>query len=501
MVDVEILILKKDKILRLLPKLFLAFSIALIFLTRLDVWDSVILQYAESTNNWIGWHNFLDESGWEIYLPLYQIMKSLGAVFSAGYFFGFKILLSLTYVWLYGEIKLFMRKLNEHEKTTNLALILIFSSQILSASFGTPMTMHFLSIPMAFAAIRLYEKQNYLLKVLAIVLMLLAFTVNTWLLLIPSWVVMNSIFLKRRPPIHYLFPASLAALFYLQQNLLNPKYGFYKTYNNPFNILGSTNFEPAIKAMAWFFILALPALFLTLVVGWKALKSINIQITLSLAALSALPYIVVGKSPIFFESWDWSGRHGFIFITFLSIAVSQIASTGPKQYQNHNLNLFLKRSLKIFVASLVVFQSFFLFIGFQIRDQRMVIESRLISVLERYSQDIPEGQVQIVGKNFPLMGFSGYESNWIMYQATGDSKWVTEIVTKPTSFNSDTNWTRDPEYSARGLYSGSNLACKTRLFFEARGYFSRSELLGTFHTLLFSKKSISLQKIEHSCNG
>lgn len=503
----------------IIPFSFLLLNIYLLFATKLDIWDSVIFQYAESTGLWGGWINFLDESGWEIYIPAYYLMKFLGGVFSAGYFFGFKIIMAAIYCWLFLEIALFMNRLGMKENQIAVALTLIFSSQIMSASFGTPMTMHFLTIPIAFAAVRLYQSQGLRRKILSIPLMLFSFTVNTWILLIPIWIIGEYFFTrnkidKPRRSFYLGLPVAAGFGYYLVQNALNPKQGYYLNYNDPSLLFSSQGALAALASLFWFGLLASPLALIAILLAQRVFSqrlasarstikifSFETRLVALLLIVSALPYVVVGKAPVFFESWDWSGRNGFIFMLFagvlFSIFFDKLTPTFIPKVSRHFSWSISATSLLIVV---ILSQNFLLLLGFQVRDQRMQLENQLVAMIRELPEEIPAGKVQIIGSGFPLNGFSDYESNWMLFRATGESKWLSQIVAKPKEFENNIDWIKNPNYAARGLFSGGELICETRMFITASGYTTRNNLIETVPNLISSDKSVRLTKTESVCN-
>ena len=74
-----------------------------------DIWDGVIFAYGNDIGDLRGWERFLDQSGWELAVPIILFAQVLGEMFGGNYFVGYKLIASFSLALLTYEVFRFLR--------------------------------------------------------------------------------------------------------------------------------------------------------------------------------------------------------------------------------------------------------------------------------------------------------------------------------------------------------------------------------------------------------
>ena len=456
-----------------------------------DMWDGVILAYGLQVGDLSGWREGIDESGWEIIPPLVYFFDWLGSLFFDGnYFSGYKALAVIVIALILRETYLFLRSglaLPAHWAAIGSSVVI--SNAAWTAASGSAMIFHIMAPALALWGTRsIYSGRTAIFRALGFGAVFFSFFLNSMVLFVPilstiyekSRIGWNSgeflkIFLSAKLRLILL----LATVFVPAQALLNPKFGRYSNYNQVPQALTGEGLANSTVALIWFLAAAIPMILvfaswafvshsygsdkLSLVVS--ILTAPRVLLSLALCLGSMLPYVVVGKYPVFYAVWDWEGRHALA----LSITLGVMAAAVAFELVSRGLI-----SVPVAIVPLVlvsIFGTAGQLTGFSLKYDRIEFDKALQSQLSTVLNETPPGYLYLDFYGGPLPTYSSrydYDLQFQIYQATGKSHWLTSSFENygtlpPPTIRSENDKLRD-------IYSGTEPNCASYLRVLGNGW-------------------------------
>jgi len=487
-----------------------------------DTWDGLILRYGLAVGDISGWLAGVDESGWEVIRPVTDIQLLIALVTGTDYFFGYKVIVSLGILFLARETHILLRSLFRLSPLwANAGVALALSNPVWTATSGSVMIIHVLAIPAALAGVRILMGSKWTVA-LSIPFIFFAFELDSLLMLVPvlafsyaliqestgkSW----TFALRSHQGIKSLVTLLIAVAYFFLSNALNPKFGRYESYNSLDSLTSLDNLTSVFKAGIWFGILILPALISIVTLLWSSQSTLKFKTKLGLLIeekrfflviwllllASSLPYILVSKAPVFFEVYDWNGRHGFAFSLAIAIATVYIL-----QLIQETNELTLKR-FPVAVASILILAQFgATSLGFAYKYESIEYDNRLAFELKQALPSIPEGYLVMDFSGEALPSHSRYGSiriQFLIYEATGQPLW------RSTSDLNAHQVKLDPKLLSetsrlRDIYSGSSQSCTSNILIAGEGW---GNPFGHYLHGVFSDqpKTLQIQKLGIRCNS
>lgn len=225
-----------------------------------DLWDGTVFGYAIEMGNFVGWNQSLDESGWDVDPFLHHLANWAGTLFGYNYFFGHKLIASLSIIILIIEIYILgIRTLFLGRSWALLASLLAITSQVWTALASSMMLWHAVAIACAFVSVRFLQQKGSPLKVIAGAMLLVpSFTMNSNLIFVPTLAFVYFLSQVRRvskiggtrpSALPFVFTSVSAITYGSLITLINPKFGRYVGYNSVSSITSLEGMLAALHAL------------------------------------------------------------------------------------------------------------------------------------------------------------------------------------------------------------------------------------------------------------
>lgn len=466
----------------------LIFTILNLWIVSEDIWDGLIFNYGIQIGDLDGWNQILDDSGWDVSLPLFNFYLVVAELTNTSYFVVYKVVASAALILTAHEVRQFtLKALRLPSPWPDIALTLAMSGWVWTAASGSAMTPHILFPALAFFAVRLIMSSNsYSLVCLGFLLLLLAYNLSSTILVSfalalaylpsltrPFQLAQAKDFWK---PIAILI---LGVAFYFLSSALNPKDGHYIGYNDVIFSLGQ-ELNNVVVSLLWFlFFTAVglsPLIFLLAVSSQKLtqvqkslsgiIRNQKILRPLGLVVASSIPYIAVGKSPSI-AVWGFDGRHGFLFVMSMAVLLTAMLA-----HATLNKSWFIQRVSSIGVL-LLAFTSFLgQSLGAQFKIERIEFDNQLVEKFAEVLPLVPEGYIYINSSGGPTLDHHlgpGYRTDmqYLFFEATGRADWLTTGDVK--AFLSPPDWTSHLD-RLMFIYSGVKSNCITHIDIYGKGW-------------------------------
>jgi hypothetical protein len=483
---------KHRKTLVWVPFIFLSITLVNLALVNQDIWDGVIFAYGYEVGDLRGWERNMDESGWESAGPLIFLSVFIGELLGGNYFLGYKIIAGLALSFLTYEVfRSLATVLNLNHPWPALGSALAISSGVWTASAGSAMIWHVVALPLVFVSIRwIYTPSNPILNFLGFIFLVPSFSLNSVVAFAPALAAIYEWSKKSEGSQMSFISAkawklyavgTLGVLYALYQTFFNPKFGRYGDYNSVEASLSGMQTILVVQAIFWFASFSAPVLgiilmFLTLEKadnkpGKKGLllliKDRAVLSSLILLAASAAPYIAVGKAPVFYEVWDWQGRHGFLF----AVALAALAASALAQIST-SAGSVLRSAARIAIGATALLSLLIQTAGFQWKIDRNEFDQSLTRAMSSVMPVVPEGYVVIETVGGPIPAHSvgyQYDLQYLIFKATHEARWLTtdnpqaHLEKTPIRF-------LDPIDNLRDIYSGTTLKCTSEIRILGQGW-------------------------------
>ncbi len=475
---------------KLLPYLIFSGICSLMVLkSKVDMWDSSIIEYGLITNDLTGIKIMSFESGWIFQYYWVLIINNIANLFFIKYKIANLIIIIGFSIIILSEIKYIGYNIFKIDKKILNAGLLFFSTfPIWDIFLSSIISYHFSFMALGFLSVRLIYSSKYtLIKILGWILLTISFNLNSLMLFLPT---LGFVYDKNYHNKKYISLTTIMIFLiglseYIIYKLIYPPTGVYLGYNKiKFDIyvfiksalINFTNFLPIILTII-IFLAARKRFKDSLITLAKKQEAFYL---LLLIISSILPYILVGRSHNFTNPTDWDGRQILVLLPILTIFYSLILSEFNKLQISINLNYYL---VPIALSCLLVFNTIY-------KLNRQIFEEDLITVLKRNTEQIdPFQKIQIIG-NTPGPSFRFYESNLLFYKVTGNINHITNISNKRVV-------KMDYPYLANlKRYSSYNI-------FEINNSIGKNEIIINIYTIGYSSvkdmilNSLGLNKNKH----
>jgi hypothetical protein len=290
-------------------------------LTR-DLTDGAVISFARTIGNTDGLFLWFSNSNWFLAIAFYKVIFALADFTNFDYLIFVKCAISLLLVGIYRECCLLAKDVfNLPAKHAPLAALLCIASPCLYILANSLATVNLLCLWLVMFGHRLYWSEKAFLRIIALVLLVLSFQVNSNLVFVLA---LDIVRIWRYKNTRKERLAWLLALFFVviltyvsMRTIFPPKQNFaaYNQLLNPFNL---EDLRRIIRSIAMFLtwgILPLSAMFAVFVASLcmrnrkkcllpkeiETLQTTKLILALCfLAGAAAFPYIAVGKGPPLF---------------------------------------------------------------------------------------------------------------------------------------------------------------------------------------------------------
>lgn len=412
-----------------------------------DMWDGVLIEYAALTHDFSGFLNYSIESTWFLQYPLGIAIINLSEAFGISYvkanalvvFFFMYILLRETLKFAQNEIKL--SKLGSYFALTFVAIFSTWGDLLSSL-----LSLHFGCIALGFLTVRVIHKGSKVVKIVGFVGLIGAFSLLSQLVFLTVLSYIYDLSNKKRtkdlriiwPSINTIIVFSLGFIFYITIRFFYSPHGLYLNYNNiVIGSLGgiisavlngvrfSTYLAPIVAVV---FLINL----LTLVNETNQRSSPQQQANceqrwliwlLILFFAGAFPYMAVGKASFFGDIKDWTSRQAFL----LAVPTALFSALYLQILHEQAFRQSIKNVVIAGGVIILALNAALLAYAVAYKVNRQVFVAHLEQLVKNNEGKLPPGLLEIVGDGIPAPSMRVYESNLLMYKATGKANWWTSI--------------------------------------------------------------------------
>lgn len=474
----------------------LPYASALVFLgiplaaAKDDMWDGSIIAYAMETRDFTGLRSWFFTSGWEKQYWLLRAEQWIADTTSLEFRWVNGLLLMSGMLLLVFETQsIAVRDLRLTRTWAVAAGTLVATFPAWHVLLSSVLTIHLLCISIGLTAVRLLRSSRLSGRLVGFVLMLLSFQLNSMLLFVPVLSYVGDL-MRRWDSSKRLLPSATSATilaaavcYYGVQRLLNAPTGVYEGYNElllPFSSSAALTLLASFMRYATF--LFIPSIGVLLLVVVSSLLSnsnrslntltdnrVRTIAVIGLVTAAVVPYVFVGKSASLTSYMDWDGRQAFPLAPALSLFTVVVL-----HFTLERMPLARKKRRLAFgmvVAAILAAQAGLLVAGMGVKLNRQSFETDLKDQISQFAEDIPSGTVQVVVAGLPGPAFRDYESNYLLFRATGAAnRWAT-ITSDLGSTPQIPDWF-ESEGVPRAAYAFDQITgnCHTVIKAEARGY-------------------------------
>lgn len=416
--------------------LFVFFVYIPINLSKYDMWDGTIIEYAYKIQDFRGLKSWFFDSGW--YFQYFQIIFYI----KTALFFNIKyklindfsiLLLGFLLIKEVKFISLNIFNISKSATTFSLSLLAVYPAW--STLLSSVLTFYFFCFVFGLISIRLLHTNNKFFNFTAILLILLTYNFNSLLFFLPilSYLYdINSMTNKYYPSFKTISIFIISIIYYIYFKIAHPPTGLYNNYN--VISLDNDSIKIIFKSILGFMTFLIIPLFFTLIFNLFKIKSKKqLFFIFILFIAGSIPYIMVGRFVYLFSFKEWDYRHAILISLSLTIFFGFL-------YDNLNKLKFI--NLLIFCSSiLITLCSLF------IKLNRQKFETDLINVLKMRNIIYSNSVIQIIGEGVPLPNFRVYESNYVYYIGYNvDNNWVNISNKINPNFNVPNSIFNDDKY-------------------------------------------------------
>ncbi|MGC6518156.1 MAG: hypothetical protein ACON49_09065 [Candidatus Puniceispirillaceae bacterium] len=418
------------------------------FVMSRDMWDGTVIEYASEIQNFIGLKAWFFEASWfsQYYLSLTVITaaemcgisyKAMNTVFVLIFMF---VLLR--------ETALFARdKLKFSQAATHYAVFLVASFSVWHVLFSSVMLMHLGCLTFGMVCVRLTHQTQTGKKVIGFIGLFVVFTLNSMLVFLPALSYLYDLVTEKdgkgswikKPGKQTMVIFMAGLLFYsMVRNFFAP-HAMYENYNNLiiFNKGGMFAFAKlGLQNVTFLYPLTVVVIFIAVVTFMSDMRKAphnllriipspkRLSWLIGLFVAGFLPYIAVGKAEMLLRVYDWDSRQALV----LAVPAALITAYYVQFLFEHALNRYVKNCVLIGAAAIIIFQTGLLAKASLYKLNRQVFVAQLEEAIGNHSSMPAPGLLEIVGEGIPYPEFRGYESNFLMYKATGKADWWSRLA-------------------------------------------------------------------------
>lgn len=412
-----------------------------------DMWDGTIIEYASLIKNFYGLKSYFLESTWYIQYPL-----SLATI-KASQFIGISyknmnaILVLAFMSFFLNEIYLLAKNRIKLSKVTSCFLMtLVATFYAWGNLLSSIMTLHLGCMALGLFSLRKIHSKNFLKIIVGFTVLIISLSLQSQLFFLPilSYIydTQNNIKIRKSwliyPSLKTILILLICIICYLIIKQIFPPYEIYKNYNN------IIIFSPDGLTLLMFSMLRqstylLPIIIIIICLGFinflfrnKGIKvnrpkySYNpkwLIWSLIIFFAGSFPYNAVGKSSTLLDITDWNGRQAFLII----LPTCLFTTLCLQYFFDNSSTRFLKTLVKVSGVVIVFFNIIMLTIAITYKTNRQVFVNHLEKLIAKNQSNISPGLLEIIGSNIPGPPLRVYESNFLMYNATGKANWWTQV--------------------------------------------------------------------------
>ena len=456
-----------------------------------DMWDGVMIQYAMIINDLSGLKTFLFSSGWIFMYWQFFALHKIALFFDINDRIPQFLLVAISLFVLINECMCLAKnqlRLPKFWVMTTAFLILTFP--MWSLLLSSALIYQFSSVALGMMGVRLFHSNNKIHNTIG--MMLICFSLGyqaIWVFLSAlSYLYDTAKSIEHgkgwRPSFRtvVIFLATIASVFMFHTILLTD--GLFTNYAavDLFSIYGIEKSIVGLFKYSTF--LYLPVIGLVSMAGLTLLLDKRSKFTLSISpivnqrrlfiviaflALSSIaPFIGTGKATYPLQGFDWMGRHSFVLSPVLALFTSYVLYYFCKM-------LNISERLMIPICSLVVVLIILIQLSLQsyaiyIKYIRQYFEQDLISFLSENEINLKPGMVRIKGTGFPGPDMRPYESNYLLFRATGKTDWYSQIFEESAVETGKPDYLNIPAYQKVYMTSQPDSSCSTTITIAVQGY-------------------------------
>jgi hypothetical protein len=414
------------------------------------MWDGTIIEYSSNIRKYSGLLSYFIESTWFLQYPLSLGVINLSDILSISYKNTNAVIVFLFMVVLLRESFLIAKNQIKLPNTTAyFAITLLATSSVWGDLLSSIMTLHLGCIALGLLSVRTIHTGNSVIGFIGFLCLAISLSLQSQLVYLPilsylydlSRLGKSEKTLLIKPSFKTIQIFLVCIILYVAVRLFFPPHGQYENYNNLaltsiYGLLTTT-----IKTLIFTTYLA-PIILIVFTVSLitdsninnskhvvSKVPSINPKWLMWLMILffaGAFPYAVVGKVSIFGDLGDWSSRQAFL----LMLPVSLISATYLQIMYEKAVTPMIKKIILASGFSIILLNMILLFGAAVFKLNRQIFVLQLENQIKLHESKIQPGLLEIVGDGVPGPLFREYESNFLMYSATGKANWWTRIGNK-----------------------------------------------------------------------
>ncbi len=524
--------MKDNKILQILPLVFFSVlvTIPMLNLPR-DMWDGTIIEYASLIKNFSGLQSYFFESTWFLQYPLSLALIRISDVFGVSYKNINALLVLLFMFILLRETFLFSKcqiKLSKLGACFATFLVATFSAW--GDLLSSVMTLHLGSMAIGLLSLRAIHAGGTFKGLAGFLGVVISLSLQSQLVYLPVFSYLydlsenyksEKIWIVRPSTKTILIFITSLAVYAVVRNFY-PPHGLYENYNNLiflsfYGILNAGKIGLAFGTfLAPIIFVVFCISFLTTITESKQTNidkkqlSINPRWLLWLLALfvaGSFPYMAVGKGAVLWRVNDWSSRQAFLLVLPTSIIAAVYLQILYEKASTYLMGrVVLIAGVAILISNIVLLSGAVIY-----KANRQIFVSQLEAQIKLNEGKIRPGLLEIVGDEIPGPQLRVYESNFLMFSATGKANWWTKLGDKSEdTFAVPCYIKQNPAYQIKYIYNydPSHSENHTIIKIHTTGFKGVNNLIQNFFGLdpvgkieLISidyKKNDSLKKL-HSC--
>ena len=418
-----------------------------IWVTRREMWDGVLIEYAFETLDMSGLIYGANASGWPVAGLIYKVLLKFQQSFSFPYWLGIDVFYTAALLGIAYEIFLFaLHQLKLPHRTCLIVIILFFLHPIWQLLMSGIHMVHMLGLWFLLLGHRLSRKNSVAMNVFGWSFLTISFQYPAAIVMV-FWLegvhYLRSSQAGQKSYRRALFVAIYAATWYAIYRILFKPVEIFANYNQVQIPISIDLLKPllwtGLKFESWLILLTCPLWIAVLVkqdfkkiVGsitnyWKIRDKNRFCEPIVIAAvgcvLACAPYIIVGKGPVLVFPFEWTSRHAlplsFPFSILVAAGITKFAAIA----KNAESTIRLERTMLIAISTLWFSIGAVGLIGklYQIRLEK-AIESSLRSLATP-----PSGRVLLWLPFNPIMRIGPPETNAIFWRAYGKTQWAVMI--------------------------------------------------------------------------
>lgn len=454
-----------------------------IFISTRDMWDGVILSYANEIRDYSAIKIWFFESSWFLQ---YYFTVCLGWI-SNTLTFSYRItnnivqIICLIFIaYIFGEI---LTKHFRYSYSKKIFCILFFLSfPIWHLSLTSNFTIYIFCTFIGISVIYLFLDNKKFKKIIALILMPFSFQLNSLLIFIPLFLYSTDAYKSRKfyPSKSIQLVFLISGLFLFIRIFIFKPYGLYSGYNSIIDFSDIGQIKLLILNIFFFTTYLIPTIvvFFIAIIIIKGIKIGDLLLkpefifSFILIFIGIIPYVMTGHGNAIYSVTDWDGRQAILL------------SFGAAIFATETLFYFFEFSkkdlgwdAKIFYPMIMFFvltpNIFLLSTGYITKINRLRFEEILIAELKNKKTLIPTGVVEIITEYQLIPHMRSYEVNYLLYSALGSIMYYGISTASDNNLDHSYSYiTKIPPYLLRSdnyyglsyLYMHSEKPCFTKVY-------------------------------------